>query len=326
MSKRRKNELPPLDGQKALKLFKEDVPRFEEAEKLFYANEKARNILKRTIEWHRENLHVFKKAMREQGIELNLEKITYRTIRNNLVLYALDKWGNKPQTINMRIRTLRQFFGFLISEGYLAENPAARVELLKTAKTLIVALSDEQVRRLLAVPDRKTFTGLRDFTIMSLLLDTGLRLSEVTGLLLSDLNFSESHIKIRGKGAKERLVPMQPKLKKVLKQYLIHRGSDIDNDSVFLTIDNTRISNRGLQERFEKISAKAGVNEVRTSPHTWRHTFARLYILNGGDAFSLKQILGHSSFETVNRYVNLFGSDVKSQHRKASPLENLHDD
>jgi len=326
MSKRRKNELQPFDENKALQLFKEAVPSFEDAEKLFYANEKARNILKRTIEWHRENLHAFKKAMREQGIELNLEKITHRIIRNNLVLYAIQKWNNKPQTINMRIRTLRQFFGFLVSEGYLAENPAARVELLKTAKTLIVALNDEQIRRLLAVPNRKTFTGLRDYTILSLLLDTGLRLSEVTGLRLGDLNFNESYIKVRGKGAKERLVPIQPKLKKLLKQYLLHRGSEIDNDFVFVTIDNTPISNRGLQERFEIISGKAGVNEVRTSPHTWRHTFARLYILNGGDAFSLKQILGHNSYETVNRYVNLFGSDVKDQHRKASPLENLHDD
>lgn len=94
MVKRRKNQLPILD-QKAVNLFQEAVPSFEEAEKLFYAGEKAKNRAKRTITCHRENIHAFKKALREQGIDLDLEKITHRTIRNNLVLYAIEKWGNK---------------------------------------------------------------------------------------------------------------------------------------------------------------------------------------------------------------------------------------
>ncbi|OPX92589.1 MAG: Tyrosine recombinase XerC [Pelotomaculum sp. PtaB.Bin104] len=324
---RRKKLLKPPAEQKVVMLSREALPDFEEAERLFYANEKAKNRLKRTIAWHRENINAFKKAMQEQGIELNLETITYRTIRNNLVLYAIEKWGNKPQTVNMRLRTLRQFFGFLVDEGYLAENPASKVERLKTAETLIVALNKEQVRRLLAVPDRKTFTGLRDYTIMLLLLDTGLRLSEISGMQMGDINFNENYIKVMGKGAKERTVPMQKKLKKVLKEYLLHRNNDApDHDYVFITVDNNPTNNRGIQERIEIISKKAGVTEVRTSPHTWRHTFARMYILNGGDPFSLKKILGHNSWEMVHRYVNLFGSEVSSQHKKASPLENLFDD
>ncbi len=164
MKKRRNNQLAPISEATVVKIQKEAVPSFEEAEKLFYANEKAKNRLKRTIAWHRENIKAFKKALREQGIEPDLEKITHRTIKNNLVLYSIEKWDNKPQTVNMRIRTLRQFFGFLVDEGYLAENPAARVEKLKVAETLIVALNKEQVRSLLAVPDRNTFTGLRDYT------------------------------------------------------------------------------------------------------------------------------------------------------------------
>ena len=242
------------------------------------------------------------------------------------MLYSIEKWGNKPQTVNMRLRTLRQFFGFLVGEGYLAENPVARIEKLKTAETLITAMSKEQVRRLLAVPDRKTFTGLREYTIMMLLLDTGLRLSEVSGLRLGDINFKESYIKVMGKGARERNVPLQRKLKKLLKEYLAHRGADLDHDFIFVTIENRPMSNRLIQDKIEIISRKAGVNEVRTSPHIWRHTFAKMYILNGGDPFSLKRILGHKSWEMVHHYVNLFGSEVSSQHRKASPLENLPDD
>lgn len=326
MVKRRKNQLQPTLDQKAVKLFQEAVPTFEEAEKLFYAGEKAKNRAKRTIAWHRENIHVFKKALLEQGIKLDLEKITHRIIRNNLVLYSIEKWGNKPQTVNMRLRTLRQFFDFLVSEGYLAENPAARVEKLSTEKTLIISMTNEQVKRLLAVPDRKTFTGLREYTLMTLLLDTGLRLSEVSNLHLGDINFVENCIKVMGKGAKERIVPLQRKLKKVIKEYLTHRGADIDHDFVFITIENQPMKKRLIQERIEIISNKAGVNEVRTSPHVWRHTFARFYIVNGGDPFSLKRILGHNSWEMVHHYVNLFSSEVSSQHKKYSPLENLHDE
>ncbi len=161
---------------------------------------------------------------------------------------------------------------------------------------------------------------------MMLLLDTGLRLSEVSALQLGDINFAEGHIKVMGKGARERTVPLQRKLKKLLKQYLAHRGSDIDDDHVFITVDYTPMSNRTIQERIEIISGKAGLGNIRTSPHTWRHTFARMYILNGGDPFSLKKILGHKSWEMVHHYVNLFGTEVISQHKKASPLENLHDD
>ena len=113
MGKRRKNELQLLDEHKAVQLFKEAVPGFEEAEKLFYANEKAKNRLKRTIEWHRENLHVFIKAMREQGIELNLEKISHRTIKNNLVLYAMrmsrETWFKLPVCASMNFLKTARF-------------------------------------------------------------------------------------------------------------------------------------------------------------------------------------------------------------------------
>ena len=323
MSRRRKNDLKPLTANAVSKILGEPVPDIEEAEKLFYSNERAKNRSLRTIDWHKENIHVFKKAMKEQNIPLNLAAITQRIIKNNLILYAIDKWGNQPQTVNMKLRTLKQFFRYLVEEGYLTENPAENIETLKTKDTLVHSLSPEQIRKMLSVPDRKTFTGLRDYTLMLLLLDTGLRLSEVSGLLTSDINFSEGFIKVLGKGSKERTVPLQGKLKKVLKTYLAHRGTDLSHDYCFVTIDNTPWRNRSIQERLELISGKAGITEISTSPHIWRHTFARLYILNGGDPFSLKKILGHKSWEMVHRYVNLFGSQVNTQHKKASPVEHL---
>ena len=322
--KRRNNQLEGTNNQ-IVKLDQEACPTFEEAEQLFYSEEKSKNRLKRTIAWHRENLHAFKKALKEQNIEPDLEKINYRTIKNNFILYAIEKWDNKPQTINMRIRTLRQFFRFLIQEGYLAENPVARVNKLKTEEVLVVSMTRGQVIKIMSTSNRKTFTGLRDFTVMILLLDTGLRLSEISHLKISDINFKERLIKVMGKGARERVVPFQRKCKKQLKEYLHYRGTELDHDYLFVTIDNEPIKNRSIQERFEILTHKAGLTGIKTSPHIWRHTFARLYILNGGDPFSLKKILGHNSWEMVHRYVDLFGSQITSQHQKASPVENFED-
>jgi len=219
MSKRRKNQLSVKKKMPVVSV-PEIVPSFVEAEKLFYLNEKAKNRSKRTIDWHRENLHSFKKALKEQEIELEIEKINPRIIKNNLVLYALDKWNNKPQTVNMRLRT-HQFFRFLVSEGYLQDNPVDKIERLSTEKVLIVSLSKDQVRLLLAAPDRNTFTGVRDYTIMNLLLDTGLRVSEISSITLGNLNFKDNYIQVLGKGAKERTVPFQGALKKLSKNTFI---------------------------------------------------------------------------------------------------------
>lgn len=320
MGRRRKNRIRQTAEPAQVKIT-EPVPSFEKSVSLFLNNEKAKNRKKRTLEWHRENFHAVKKAFSQQGTDLDLEKITSKTVTNHLVLYFIDK-GIKPQTINMRLRSLRQLFNFLVEQGFLIENPVLKVERLKTPERLVISLSDDQVHRLLRMPDKKTFTGLRDFTIMCLLLDTGVRLSEAASLQISDLHFAENHIKIMGKGSRERTVPLQGRLKTVLRKYLQHRG-DLEHDYVFVTIDDNPIQNRSIQERFELYADKAGLGHIRTSPHIWRHTFARLYVVNQGDAFSLKAILGHKSWEMVHHYVTLFGADIQTKHMKASPLKNL---
>ncbi|MCG8401236.1 MAG: tyrosine-type recombinase/integrase [Firmicutes bacterium] len=322
--KRRTNQLEAA-AARVVKLSTEACPGFEEAEKLFYAEEKSKNRLKRTIAWHRENIKAFKKALQEQNISLNLEEIDHRTIKNNFILYTIENWNNKPQTINMRIRSLRQFFSFLVEEGYLAQNPAVRVEKLKTEETLIVALTGAQVKKILKAVDRNTFTGLRDYTMLLLMLETGVRLSELSHLKINNINFQEGTVKVFGKGARERVVPIQRRCKKQIQQYISFRGTGLGHDHLFVTIDNEPIKNRTIQERLEILTQKAGLAGVQTSPHIWRHTFARFYILNGGDPFSLKKILGHKSWEMVHHYVSLFGSQVVAQHQKASPVEHLDD-
>jgi len=212
--KRRVNQLE--DTEKAVKLSTEACPIFKEAKKLFYAEQKSKNCRARTIAWHRENIRAFKKTLQEQKIPLDIEKITRRTIKNNFILYTIENWNNKPQTVNMGIRTIRQFLGYLVDEGYLDQNPAAEVGNLKTDNVLTVALTNEQIRKILKATSSNTFTGLREYTMLILMIETGLRLSEVSGLRISDVNFEEGSIKVLGKGAKERVVPIQRRCKKQL--------------------------------------------------------------------------------------------------------------
>ncbi len=294
---------------------------FDDAVKIFIDEQKIRNRSPRTIDWHKENFHAVKKAFNEQKLQLAIP-LSPQAVKKNLILYCQEKLGNSPKTINMRLRSLKLLHTFLVREEILDSNPLQKVELLSTPKLLIQSLSDEQIQTLLRGPNRRTFTGLRDYTIMLLLLETGLRVSEIASIRLEDINLKEGYIKVMGKGAKERTVPIQSKFVKALKIYLHHRGSLV-TDTLFVTLNNKPLKVRSIQEQLKNISAKAGITQMRTSPHIWRHTFARKYIVNGGDVFSLKRIMGHSDWHMVHHYTNLFSSDVAKQHEKFSPLQNM---
>ena len=315
---RRKNDLAPENN--APKLIDHNLS-FDEAIELFIKEQLIVNRAPRTIEWHRENFNVFKKAFREQNMPLNLKTITEKEVKDNFILYALQSFGNQPSTVNNRLKTLKAFWNFLYQEGYVKTNIIQNIKKLSEKKKVIATLETFEIEAMFKACNKKTFTGLRDLTIMKTLLDTGARLKELSILNIEDLYFQEDLIKLDGKGRKERFVPLSPDLKKALKVYLNERGK-LPVDEVFVTLGNRGMARRSIQDRISFIAKKAGIKK-RSSPHTWRHTFAKLYIINGGDPFSLKNILGHSDWAMVHRYVNMFSKDVKNQHQKFSPLKNL---
>lgn len=237
-------------------------------------------------------------------------------------IIALKNEDKADATINTYLRSWRVFFRWLRDEGYIDSDVGYRMQLVKAEQRVIQAFSREQVRQLLATPDRTTFTGYRDYVIMLLLLDTGARVAEVAGLKLDDIRWKERLLLLYGKGRKERYVPFQSTLDKHLREYVRIRGL-LDVDEVFVTIDNTPMTPRQIQWRIKEHGLASGVQGVRVSPHTFRHTFAKFYVMNGGDVFTLQKILGHSTLEMCQRYVAMFGHDIAAQHRKYSPLERL---
>jgi len=232
--------------------------------------------------------------------------------------------GLSPTTINHRVRSLKQIYQFMISESMVSSNPTEKMERKKVKRAVIEALTEEQLEILLVMPDKSRFVGFRDYLIMLLLLDTGIRLSELAGIKLTDIKMPENEVIItEAKGGKARRVFISLKTKEALKKYLKVRGDIPSNPYLFISSSDQPMKRRNIQERLYIYGRKARLEGVRVSPHTFRHTFAKMYIMRGGDAFSLQAILGHSTLDMVRHYVNLWGSDLQRMHRRFSPVAYL---
>jgi len=151
--------------------------------------------------------------------------------------------------------------------------------------------------------------------------------SELTGVRTDDVDLSEGYIRIReGKGGKERTVPIGSLVQKALWKYISQFRKEPVTEQVsnlFINESGLPLTKTGVQQMVRRYGKKAGISCVRCSPHVFRHTFAKNYLLNGGDIFSLQKILGHSSLASVRTYLNLFSSDLKHQHRRFSPVDNF---
>ncbi|MDQ0233021.1 tyrosine-type recombinase/integrase [Metabacillus malikii] len=323
---RRSNVLD--EGELAIlrKKTKSYVETFEDAINLFLKDCEIRNLRPHTIRFYRNEIQTFLNQLGEQEINVSVLKpynITDEHIKENVILYLRKYKGARVVTVNTRLRALRAFFNYLHKGKHIPKNPFENIKLLKDRKRVIATFTKEQLNKLFRQPDLKTFTGVRDYTIMLLLLETGIRANEAIGLTLADIRWEDSLICVRNaKSYRERLVPMQSTMKTQLKKYIAIRGY-AETDALFTTVDNTPLSKRGLQNRIEKYGVLADLKGVRCSCHTFRHTFAKLSVQQGANIFELQTILGHTSMEIVKTYVNLFGTDVRERHKEFSPLKVL---
>ena len=295
---------------------------FEELLEIFIEDCELRNLREHTIKYYRSELNAFIKLLKEQEIELRVSEWTGETIKRNIIMYMKEK-GLKTVSINSRLRALRAFFNFLEGRNLIKSNPMKDIKLLKDRKRIVETFDNQQIKALFKACDLRTFVGLRDYTIMMLLLETGVRVNELVGIKTTDIIWEQKVIRIRNtKGGFERFVPIQDKMINQLKKYIAVRGS-VDTDYLFITRDDTPLSKKQVQDRIKEYGKKAGIKNVRCSPHTFRHTFAKLCVLNGANAFQLQAILGHTSLEMTKVYVNLFSNEVQQGHAKFSPINSL---
>ena len=319
---RRSNELSVEELTEINRKEKSYVSDWNEAVRIFLKDCELRNLREHTVRYYRNELNTVQKHLQEQNVSGDPSSMTEEHIKRYIIGY-MRREGLKISSINSRLRAVRAMFNFLYSQNYIGSNPVKGLKLLKDRRQIIATFSRQQVKQLLSQPNLRTFTGIRDYTMMLLLLETGIRANEFVSLNLTDVKIEESVIHVRNaKGNQERIVPITSIMKKQLKKYSSIRGY-VETDALFITLDNNRLSKRQLQNIISKYGKAAGIKDVRCSPHTFRHTFARMAVENGAGTFELQAILGHSSLEIVKVYVNLFSDDVKAKHKTFSPLKGI---
>lgn len=190
-------------------------------------------------------------------------------------------------------------------------------------QVLIRSLREPDLLRLIEAAARSR-TPERDLAIILFMVDTGLRVSEVAGLSVRDIDLEAGRCRVLGKGAKERVVPVGRRTRSVLRQSLALRSAVAADAPLFVGPTGHGLSTVGLQNLVRRLAARGSL-VVRCSLHVLRHTFARTFLPNGGDVFSLQRILGHSpaSLEITRRYVLLLDDDLRETHRRASPVDHL---
>ncbi|MBK6426891.1 MAG: tyrosine recombinase XerC [Blastocatellia bacterium] len=255
---------------------------------------------------------------------VDIQQVDNMTIREyRATLYEKKK---KKTSIARKLATLRTFFKFLCREEVLKLNPARLVTSPRLDKKLPVTLSVDDVIRFIESPDTDTALGRRDRAILELLYATGVRVSELCGLNVDDIDFKNQSIRVRGKGRKERIVPYGGKAQETMEAYLGVRGqflSEADEESrepqvMFLNYQGTRISTRSVGRMIDKyVRIVADMRNI--SPHALRHSFATHLLNAGADLRSIQELLGHARLSTTQKYTHVSHERMVEVYDKAHP-------
>lgn len=290
-----------------------------------------------TVRWYNDILRSFCKYRKAKNQSCDILDFNIDTVRD-YILYLREKpkfLGHPytPQqselvstnTVRCHIRGFKAFSTSLYLEGYTAENRLKNLKLPKALVTIKEPLTPAEIKAALASIDKNTPTGLRNYSIASTMLDSGLRASEVANIKLGNLNLVDGYAKVMGKGSKERIVPLGKVVQKILWQYINlarPKPAMSDCENLFLSTTGYPITVNTIKLIFSRLAKISGV--ARLHAHLCRHTFAINYLLNGGDIFSLQEILGHTTLEMVRHYLHFTSSQVAAQHHKYSPMDKLY--
>jgi len=291
----------------------------------------------KTIVWYSANLKRFHNYLKSRHLPDSIDNIDTKLLRE-YVLYLIkrNRYDGHPYTpvkietlstatVHGHVRILRAFFSWLVAEGLIENNVATDLKPPKVARKVVSTLSDEEIRAILNTFNPTNPSDVRNQTIFMLLLDAGPRIGEVINLKMEDAHINEGFLKVMGKGKKERIVPIGSNAQRALQRYLFRYRPKAANaviDNLFLSSTGRPLTENSVKLMFARLAKRAGV--YRLHAHLCRHTFATMFLINGGDVFTLQQILGHSTLEMVRHYVNLASNQIAVQHQKFSPLDRLN--
>lgn len=265
-------------------------------------------------------LRAYKKDLGEFQVYANKEvaDIEMIDVRGYVALQIRN--GLSKTTAGRRLAAVRSFLKFLTREGYLKSNPAKLVTTPKAEHHLPRFLSVDDVFALIEKPDTVGFINARDRAILELLYSSGLRVAEAAGLNLEDVNTKEGLIKVRGKGKKERIIPLGSKAVEAIKTYMVEKILlKKKNKALFLNKSGTPLSDRGIRRIVVKYARLIGV-KGQVGPHTMRHTFASHLLQAGADLRVIQELLGHASLSTTQKYTHIDIAHLMDIYDKAHPL------
>ena len=231
----------------------------------------------------------------------------------------------KKVTVNRKVSSLRAFYKYLLRTGKIKNNPAEMIQTPKAEKYIPTFLSVDEMFELLKAQNENSVSGLRNRAILELFYSSGLRLSELAGLDLIDLNFDQKLVKVRGKGRKERIVPIGGPALKAVEEYLEKTGelrrnmdADIFKKPLFLNTRGKRITTRSIARIVNEAASKSGIGR-KISPHALRHSFATHLLNAGADLRSIQELLGHESLSTTQKYTAVNINRMMEVYDKAHP-------
>lgn len=232
--------------------------------------------------------------------------------------------GLADTTVNIRLRTLKAMFNQLLRDELIEFNPVDSVKLVKQDIDLTNCLTDEDVKGILAQPNQRDFVGYRDYVAILLLLDSGLRISEMLSLRAADIDFTTRFITLpseRNKNRKPRLIPFSANVSKLLIQLISENKQHFSTDRLFLSCYGEPITQNHFNKRLKYYGEKAGISDKKMTAHVYRHTWAKNMTLNGCDAFTLQKMGGWSDIRTMRRYIQMDTSDMRNSHDQYSPAD-----
>ena len=275
-----------------------------DAAKEFEFNCQCRKLSDKTIRNYGKLIGYLLDYLKEQHKVLCLEDVRPMYIKAYLMM--LQERGAKPQYINDQLKAFKVLFRYLYEEGYTDSILTERIKNVKQPKTIIKTFTEQEVKKLTEYYSGHTFMEVRNRLMLMTFFDTGIRVSELIDLKLSQVK--DEYILIHGKGDKERVVPKSPLLNKWMFKYLNTRKNFFAYrrvpENVFLSRNGRPMTTEAIH-RVIKIAGKAvGVSrDIRVSPHTCRHTFAQMQLKNGLDLYSLSRLMGHSNISITQRYL-----------------------
>ena len=293
----------------------------------------------KTIGWYTDILRKFFGYLEVNGLmkpvsELGKKELkAYISYRQNA-----RRWPNNPYineenrgklsaySILGDVRAIKVFWGWLYNEEYVDKNALSKFPLPKVPQLILKTLTGEQIKKIINAIGHGSSQEVKYRCIVLLLLDSGLRISELISIKNNDLDLIHGLITVLGKGQKQRVVPISTLTRKEITKYIkYHRQGLCSEESPYLfpASNGERISATSVRQYMRRLCTRMGFDDIKLYPHLFRHTFATQSIAKGANVFAVKEIMGHKSLQTTMKYTHLTVEDMKVAHNKFSPVENL---